>query len=447
MLRQWWVLSCVCSVLASCSNDPSTIGPNESPPDGGVDAASDSGGELEAGTDAAAEGGVPDGGGAGEGIWISADEIAALPANGAVWDFMRSHADGTFDTSGDRGWSDPTHFDTDTLAAAFVAARLGLEGDGASLRTKAADAIMDWMNGYATAVVDYQDVDRNTASMVIAADVIEFSSLRPADEEQFRRFIADLRFHCHQGKSPFEQMADRPNNHGTIAMGAHVAVSADLLRHGMASGSCGAGVPDSGCLADGDGQFSAAEHQNVCDDPALAVQTAADIFHAWVGDRTRYQGLDFSTADLGGGDDWQCNVNESYGSGNDNGYGINPVGCSRDGHDIGGVLPDDQRRGGPFTWPPFKENYNYTALQGVMVSAVLLDRQGHDVWNWEDQALRRAWDWLHDAADFPATDPVAASDDGWQPYIPNYFYGTSYPTDPDSIGKNMAWTAWAFGER
>ena len=108
-------------------------------------------------------------------------------------------------------------------------------------------------------------------------------------------------------------------------------------------------------------------------------------------------------------------------------------------------MPDDQRRGGAFTWPPFKENYNYTALQGVMVSAVLLHRQGHDVWNWEDKALRRAWDWLHTAAQFPSTDIVAGSDDGWQPFIANHFYGTTYPSRIRSRGKNMAWTGWTFG--
>ena len=93
------------------------------------------------------------------------------------------------------------------------------------------------------------------------------------------------------------------------------------------------------------------------------------------------------------------------------------------------------------------EQYLKTPYYGWPRMTAHLHRQGYAVWSWEDQALRRAFDWLHDQADFPATDPVAGSDDGWQPYIPNYFYATTYPTNEQSIGKNMAWTAWAFGER
>ena len=59
------------------------------------------------------------------------------------------------------------------------------------------------------------------------------------------------------------------------------------------------------------------------------------------------------------------------------------------GHSIDGVLPDDQRRGGPFEWPPPRENYVYEALQGATVQAALLSRAGYDAWDWGDQALLR----------------------------------------------------------
>jgi hypothetical protein len=101
-------------------------------------------------------------------------------------------------------------------------------------------------------------------------------------------------------------------------------------------------------------------------------------------------------------------------------------------------VPDDQGRSGPFEWPPPKENYVYEALQGALLQAVILSRAGHDVWNWEDQALLRAYKWLHSEADYPAS-----GDDTWQPFIVNYYYATNFPTATISRhGKNVAPTCW-----
>jgi hypothetical protein len=68
----------------------------------------------------------------------------------------------------------------------------------------------------------------------------------------------------------------------------------------------------------------------------------------------------------------------------------------------------------------------------------MLKRAGYDSFNWSDKALLRAFQWLHDQADFPATD-----DDSWEPHIINYYHGTSFPApNPSSPGKNMGWTDW-----
>ena len=72
----------------------------------------------------------------------------------------------------------------------------------------------------------------------------------------------------------------------------------------------------------------------------------------------------FSWGDLS----WQCNASQPV--------GINPKGCLKSGRSIDGVLPDDQRRGGTFRWPPPKENYAYEALQGALMQAVILQRYG-----------------------------------------------------------------------
>jgi len=118
--------------------------------------------------------------------------------------------------------------------------------------------------------------------------------------------------------------------------------------------------------------------------------------------------------------------------------GINPKGATKEGHNIDGVLPDDQRRSGPFKWPPPKENYVYTGLQGVLAEAVILYRAGYDVWNWQDKAILRAFNWLYFVCHYPAK-----GDDTWEPYLINYYYGTHFPTIvPSKPGKNVGWTDW-----
>lgn len=103
-----------------------------------------------------------------------------------------------------------------------------------------------------------------------------------------------------------------------------------------------------------------------------------------------------------------------------------------------GVLPDDQRRGGGFTWPPPREGYVWEALQGAVVQAAILHRAGFPAFEWQDRALLRAAEWLYRQAAFPPS-----GDDEWQPYVINYFYGTDLPAPmPARPGKNVAWTDW-----
>jgi hypothetical protein len=82
----------------------------------------------------------------------------------------------------------------------------------------------------------------------------------------------------------------------------------------------------------------------------------------------------------------------------------------------------------------------YTALEGAIGCAVLLSRRGYDVWNWSNQAMLRAYVWLHQQANYPA-----GGNDGWQPVIINKIYGTSFPVPSASSitpGKNIGWGEW-----
>jgi hypothetical protein len=116
---------------------------------------------------------------------------------------------------------------------------------------------------------------------------------------------------------------------------------------------------------------------------------------------------------------------------------VNPTGCVKQGHSLDGALPEEMRRGGRFRWPPKYTNYAWGALQGALVQAEILSRAGYPAWEWQDQALRRAAEFLHDL------DWEPEADDAWQPWLLNFAYGTRYPTDsPARPGKNMGWTDW-----
>jgi hypothetical protein len=154
-------------------------------------------------------------------------------------------------------------------------------------------------------------------------------------------------------------------------------------------------------------------------------EAAATVFHGYLGDRSIYAGFDYGNLC------WQADPAAPV--------GINPVGAVVEGVNVDGVLPDDQRRSELCPPDITCENYVWTALQGVVAQAWMLSRHGEpDVWGWEDQAILRAFEWLHDEADCPAV-----GDDEWQPHVINAVYATSFPAPvPARHGKNVGWTDW-----
>jgi len=222
---------------------------------------------------------------------------------------------------------------------------------------------------------------------VIAADLVRLDA---ADNAVFRVWLEGVVIEDLIGGTLVSTHENRPNNWGTHAGASRAAVAVYL----------------------GD---------------TAELDRTAQVFKGHLGDRSSNAG--FKYGDLS----WQCNASQPV--------GINPKGCVKQGYSIDGVLPDDQRRGGSFEWPPPRVNYVYEGLQGVLAQAVILSRRGYDVWNWQDQALRRAFDWLHEQANFPAE-----GDDTWQPYIINHFYGTDFPVRvPSRFGKNIGYADWTHG--
>jgi hypothetical protein len=223
---------------------------------------------------------------------------------------------------------------------------------------------------------------RNVACIALAADQV--NHITPTLANWLKNVIR----HDFGGKSIISTHNQRPNNWGTHAGASRMAV--DRL------------IGDTA-------------------DFGLAVKT----FKGWLGDRAQYAG--FKWGDLS----WQADQNKPV--------GINPQGSTKQGHNIDGVLPDDQRRQGGFTWPPSNENYVYEALQGVVLQAELCYGAGlDDVWLWQNEAIKRAMVWLHNVNQFPAE-----GDDTFIPHVINSRCATKFPAPtPAGEGKGWGFTDW-----
>jgi hypothetical protein len=269
------------------------------------------------------------------------------------------------------------------LAKALVYARTGEE----KYRTEVIDQCMlaiDTELGGRTLALG-----RELAAYVIAADLV---GLPPDKDETFRAWLRRTLTEVLDGNTLQSTHEQRPNNWGTHAGPSRAAVAVYL----------------------GD---------------KAELDRTAQVFRGWLGDRSVYASFEYG--DIA----WQCDPAKPV--------GVNPLGCTKEGHSIDGVLPDDQRRSGGFTWPPPHENYVYEAMQGAIVQAMILQRAGYDTFNWENQAILRAYEWLHEVAAF-----YCEGDDTWQMPLLDYVYGTYYWDGKNTRpGKNMAWTDWTHSNR
>jgi len=325
------------------------------------------------------------------GLWLNQAEIAALPTFGSAWSNVLNEANGSC------GYVDLSDHNQRTnvcvLAKALVFARTGVT----SYRSDVVGAIQQ---------IAYAPVFRGTAlalgrelaAYVIAADLIGLGGLDATLDRAFRAELRSLLTTPTRGAA--RNLVDcherRPNNWGTMCGASRVAVAIYL-------------------------------------DDGRELDRAARVFRGYLGDRSAYAGFEY-----GGPEDdlsWHCDQGRPV--------GINPADCTRNGRNLGGILPDDQRRGGPHVWgwPPPRENYVWEALQGAVVQATLLERAGYPAFEWGDRALLRAVQWLHTQLGYQAE-----GDDEWQPHLFNHYYGTSFPAPvPARPGKNMGWTDWTHG--
>jgi hypothetical protein len=315
------------------------------------------------------------------GIWIDESRLASLPTSGAAWESLLAAAQLPTDAPDLSDANDPTN--VRVLAKALVYARTG-EPRYRSEVVSACRAAMGTESGGSTLALG-----RELAAYVIAADLV---GLPASLDGSFRQWLREVRHRELDGGTLVSTHERRPNNWGTHAGASRAAVAAYL----------------------GDRED---------------LERTARVFRGWLGERSAYHGFRY------GEPWWQADPRAPV--------GINPPGSSREGRSIDGVLPDDQRRAGPFAWPPPKENYVYGALQGALAQAIILHNAGYDVWSWGDRALLRAFRWLHLEASYPAE-----GDDTWEPHVVNHYYAERFPAPvPARPGKNVGWTDWTHAAR
>jgi len=369
-------------VLAACGDDS---GPDDAAADAAADATGDSGATdarvdsapSDTSVDAPIVDSAMDAAPPAEtlGIWLNAEEIAALPTTGDGWDELEAIATGGWG-SADVSDQDNGH-DVATFAGALYAVRMSDDAMRAQVVTAIEEAIGTEAGGRTLAL------GRQLLAYVLAADLIGYR------EDAFVTWVSGVRTTTLDGRAGIDNLLDSatqdPSNWGCHARASMIAAARYLG-----------------------------------DDAQLAM--LAERFHDYLG-RT---GTGFTYRELW----WQADPSAPV--------GINPVGATISGQNVDGVIPDDQRRGGMFEWPPPRENYVWESLQGSVAAAHMLERAGHDAFAWEDRALLRAVTWLHDEPVFPAE-----GDDSWVPFRINAAYSSTFPTDQSRpTGKSVGFTGW-----
>ena len=311
---------------------------------------------------------------------MSVAGINRLPTTGAAWTGLKKAADAAMGKPNISNQDDNT--DQLVLAKALVYSRTGIASYRTSVLGALKSAVGTQAGGRTLAL------GRNLPAYVIAADLISLRTLDPAfDNGSFRPWLRSLLSTSLDGMTLRQTHERRPNNWGAHAGAARAAIAGYL------------------------------------GDSAEMARTAL-VFRGYLGDRAAYAG--FKYGDLA----WQCDPAKPV--------GINPTGCTRNGINLDGALPEEMRRGGALKMPPTFTGYAWEGLQGAVLQAELLRVAGYDAWNWSDRALLRATRFLYGRLGWKAE-----GDDTWQPWLIDRRYGTSYRGPaPTRTGKNFGYTDW-----
>lgn len=317
------------------------------------------------------------------GIWISQDEIMALPMSGPGWDELMVAANSAPTTANVS--NQDSDASTGTMAAAIVCARTAIK----SFCDKTVAALRAVATGNLESGGRALAFGREMIGYVLSADIIGLKDRDPALDSQFRTKIKSwLDYPTSSGPDSLRICSDdRPNNWGGHCTASRIAIDLYL----------------------GD---------------KTDLDKAAKIVKGWMGDRSAYSGFTFGELW------WQPDPLRPV--------GVVPVGGEIDGHDLSGAQPEELRRAGGYKWPPGATDYNWEGYQGPLESTWMLMGAGYPADKWSDRAVCRVPAFLYRMG-WPAV-----GDDQWAPWLINRICGTNYPTTGGGKGKGVGWTRWLF---
>jgi alginate lyase len=340
------------------------------------------------------------------GVWLTPEEIRDLPTSGPAWENVKVAANSNL--SGMTLMTDiNSDHDTYTLAAAYAFVRLG----GNAYRAKVAQEISRAIGSECTPVISgsrHLGIARNTASYVIAAQLIDLADYDSALESRFRNWILLLRdAPCGNSRDSLKAIhEDRTNNHGTMAASGRAAVSAYL-----------------GDTAD--------------------LARTAQVLRGWMGDRAAFSWP--LEKHHSGSETWMPDPAQPR--------PVNPVRAVVRGRNVDGAQPQEQARCGKFRWPPCESVYPWAGLSGSIVAAEILRRNGHPaIFLEQSSAIMRGYEFLRWLATHVDSYwwSWAQTAESFQPWLANWVYDTDFPAYTPSSptpGKNMGWTDWTHVRR
>lgn len=334
----------------------------------------------------------------GNGIWISTNEIMALPTNNAVWTNISSTAYGSWQTPNLQNQDNKNGIQT--LSGAIVSVRL----NDNTLKAKVKDNIIAAKRTLDESS-EFQSTNgvlssaRQIGAYVISADLINLKSYDPIADKEFRDWlttITKINVGSHsRWKSINYTCENSGNNWGTFSCASRIARSIYL-----------------GDTSD--------------------VQRVSLIIRAFLGERNVYpsdapgqNGYFQPTSDFDSS--WTCNSTAWT--------VINPS-CVKNGIDISGADVEDSSRGGSCcVLGTTGSSYDFEAEQGLIVSIEMLYRTNNygNPYLWSSQALKRSLDFLQRQG-WNITSPSM-----YVPWLANYRYGTNYPTANGGNGRIMSW--------
>ena len=328
-----------------------------------------------------------------EGLWTSAEELAALPTSGPAWEAVQTAAD---DARPNKATVDDKDSDNNVqiLAAAIVYARTGEQHYKEKVTEALEELIREGKPKGRTL-----EWAREAGAYALAADLIGHRSYA------FDRWCEKIARHweAKDDKTMMEMFKQRPNNWGSMAFGSLTAL------------------------------------------------------YAYLGDRERLETVRNHWIQLVEGPKPQETEYDeddmSWHYDKDDPRIINPIGAVKNGMNIDGVIPDDLRRGGSFREPPRDTGYPWEHMQGIIMAARILERAGLPIWDAGDYAILRAAYCLQVRFENDYGDWAAEEDDEWMIPFLDAAYDTNWMEDyhqSESLiwqhGKNIGWAYVALGE-